>query len=115
MGHPYSLSDHEKIRQNYKEFRENLPSVQAYYAVKANTDPEIIRTLLQPWSESFDVASLPEFMIVHKNIEGMPDKERQDWIWDKIIYANTIEADRHPSDIEPVQAFGNIRPTTSKS
>ena len=40
---------------------------------------------------SFDVASFPEFMIVYDNIKDMPAKERQDWIWDKIIYANTIK------------------------
>jgi ornithine decarboxylase len=27
-------------------------------------------------------------MIVHENIKHLPAKERQDWIWDKIIYAN---------------------------
>jgi ornithine decarboxylase len=102
-GTPIFVIDHEKIRQNYKEFRENLPSVQAYYAVKANTDPEIVRTLYN-LGASFDVASLPEFMIVHKNIEGMPDKERQDWIWDKIIYANTIKP------IETLQTLNQYKP-----
>ena len=38
-GTPIFVIDHEKIRQNYKEFRENLPTVQTYYAVKANTNP----------------------------------------------------------------------------
>ena len=37
---------------------------------------------------SFDVASLPEFLLVHQNIERLPAKKRQDFIWDKIIYAN---------------------------
>jgi len=89
-GTPIFVIDHEKIRQNYREFKEHLPDVQAYYAVKANSDPEIIRTLFK-MGASFDVASMPEFMAVHENIKDMPDKERQDWIWDKIIYANTIK------------------------
>ena len=102
-GTPIFVIDHEKIRQNYKEFRENLPTVQAYFAVKANTDPQIIKTLFD-MGASFDVASLPEFMIVHKNIEGMPDKERQDWIWDKIIYANTIKP------IDTLQELNKYKP-----
>jgi ornithine decarboxylase len=89
-GTPIFVIDHEKIRQNYREFRALLPSVQVYYAVKANSDPGIVRTLFELGC-SFDVASLPEFMIVYENIKDMPDKERQDWIWDKIIYANTIK------------------------
>jgi ornithine decarboxylase len=102
-GTPLFVIDHEKIRQNYKEFRENLPTVQAYYAVKANTDPQIIKTMYD-MGASFDVASLPEFMIVHKNIENMPDKERQDWIWDKIIYANTIKP------IDTLQELNKYKP-----
>jgi ornithine decarboxylase len=102
-GTPIFVIDHERIRQNYKEFRENLPTVQAYYAVKANTDPLIIKTMYD-MGASFDVASLPEFMVVHKNIEGMPDKERQDWIWDKIIYANTIKP------IDTLQELNKYKP-----
>lgn len=89
-GTPVFIIDHEKIRENYKEFKENLPDVQAYYAVKANSNPEIVRTLYEIGA-SFDVASMPEFMIVHEFIKNLPEKERQDFIWDKIIYANTIK------------------------
>lgn len=89
-GTPVFIVDHEKIRQNYREFKENLPRVQAYYAVKANTIPEIIRTLYE-MGASFDVASLPEFKIVYENIKNLAPKDRQDFIWDKVIYANTIK------------------------
>jgi ornithine decarboxylase len=89
-GTPVFIIDHEKIRQNYREFKEHLPTVQAYYAVKANPNPEIIKTLYKMGS-SFDVASFPEFMLVYENIKDLPEKERQDFIWDKIIYANTIK------------------------
>ena len=61
--------------------------MQVYFAVKANSDPAIVRTLYKEGS-SFDVASMPEFMIVHENIRHLPAKKRQEWIWDKIIYAN---------------------------
>ncbi len=89
-GTPVFIIDHEKIRGNYREFREKLPDVQAYFAVKANSNPEIIKTMYD-MGASFDVASFPEFMLVHDNIKLLPEKERQDFIWDKIIYANTIK------------------------
>ncbi|HEY9595433.1 MAG TPA: type III PLP-dependent enzyme [Spirochaetia bacterium] len=86
-GTPLFVVDHDEIRRSYRSFRRHLPRVQAYFAVKANPDPAIVRTLYEEGA-SFDVASLPEFHIVHENIKDMPAKERQDWIWDKIIYAN---------------------------
>jgi ornithine decarboxylase len=102
-GTPIFVIDHEKIRENYKEFREALPSVQIYYAVKANSNLEIIKTLFDLGS-SFDVASMPEFMLVYEYIKNMPDRERQDWIWDKIIYANTIKP------IDTLQALNQYKP-----
>jgi len=93
-GTPVFIIDHEKIRENYSEFREKLPYVQAYFAVKANSNPEIIKTMYD-MGASFDVASLPEFMLVHENIKHLSEKEQEDFIWNKIIYANTIK----PSDV----------------
>ena len=89
-GTPVFVIDLEQIRANYREFKEKLSKVQAYFAVKANSDPEIVETL-HNLGASFDVASLPEFMLVHENIKHLPKKEKQDFIWDKIIYANTIK------------------------
>lgn len=86
-GTPLFVIDHDELRKNYRDFRRHLPRVQVYYAVKANSDPAIVRTLFREGA-SFDVASMPEFMIVHENIRHWPAKKRQDWIWDKIIYAN---------------------------
>jgi ornithine decarboxylase len=110
QGTPIFVIDHEQIRENYREFKEYLPHIQAYYAVKANSNPEIVRTLYRMGC-SFDVASMPEFMIVYGNIKDMPEKERQDWIWDKIIYANTIKPietlialDRY----KPLVTFDNV-------
>jgi ornithine decarboxylase len=89
-GTPLVIVDHAVIRRNYAAFRRHLPKVQAYYAVKANPAPEIVRTLYKAGA-SFDVASLPEFLLVHENITHLPARERQDFIWDKIIYANPIK------------------------
>ena len=89
-GTPVVVIDHDVIRANYASFRRHLPKVQAYYAVKANPAPEIIQTLHKAGA-SFDVASFPEFMQVYENIKHQPAKERQDFVWDKIIYANPIK------------------------
>jgi ornithine decarboxylase len=86
-GTPLVVIDHDVIRKNYAEFRRHLPKVQCYFAVKANAEPAIVRTLYKEGA-SFDVASLPEFMLVFENIKKLPAKKQQDFIWDKIIYAN---------------------------
>src|SRR5215467_6107250 len=102
-GTPLVAIDHAVIRRNYAMFRKHLPKVQAYYAVKANPAPEIVRTLYKAGA-SFDVASLPEFLLVHENIERLPAKQRQDFIWDKIIYANPIKPK------ETLQALDEYKP-----
>jgi ornithine decarboxylase len=90
-GTPLVVVDHPAIRENYATFTRHLPRVQAYYAVKANPAPEIIRTLYKAGA-SFDVASLPEFMLVYELIRHRPPRERQEFVWDKIVYANPIKA-----------------------
>ena len=102
-GTPLFVVDHEELRRNYAMFKKYLPRVQAYYAVKANPDPAIVKTLFDAGA-SFDVASMPEFHIVHEYIKDMPDKERQAWIWDKIIYANPIKAN------ETLQELNQYKP-----
>ncbi|MGO9246139.1 MAG: type III PLP-dependent enzyme [Verrucomicrobiia bacterium] len=102
-GTPLFVVDHDALRRNYATFKKHLPRVQAYYAVKANPDPAIVKTLYKAGA-SFDVASMPEFMIVHEYIKGMPAQQRQAWIWDKIIYANPIKAN------ETLQELDRYRP-----
>src|SRR5262249_11663463 len=105
-GTPLVLVDHKVLRENYAQFRKYLPRVQVYYAVKANSDPAIVQTLYDAGA-SFDVASVAEFMNVHQKIEHLPDKERQDFIWDRIIYANPIKA------IETLQLLEPYKPLVS--
>src|SRR3990172_1434416 len=99
-GTPLFVIDHDRLRRNYREFRRYLPRVQVYYAVKANPDPAIVRTLYREGA-SFDVASMPEFRIVYEYIRALPAKERQDWIWDKIIYANPTKATETLEELNP--------------
>src|SRR3954463_3121498 len=75
-GTPVVVIDHDLIRKNYAEFKKHLPKVQAYYAVKANAEPAIVRTLYKAGA-SFDVASMPEFMLVYDNIRHLGAKAQQ--------------------------------------
>ena len=99
-GTPLFVVDHAALRKNYAEFKRHLPRVQAYYAVKANPDPAIVRTFFQAGA-SFDVASMPEFLIVYENIKDLPARQRQNFIWDKIIYANPIKANETLTELDP--------------
>jgi ornithine decarboxylase len=109
-GTPVVVIDHNVVRANYTAFHQHLPRVQAYYAVKANPDPAIVRSLYKIGA-SFDVASLAEFRLVYENIKELPAKEQQDFIWDKIIYANptkpreTLEA---LDQYKPLVTFDNL-------
>ena len=109
-GTPLFVIDHDELRANYRQFKKYLPRVQVYFAVKANSDPAIVRTLYKEGS-SFDVASMPEFNIVYENIKSMPAKQRQDWIWDKIIYANPTKPTETLEELnqyKPLVTFDNL-------
>jgi ornithine decarboxylase len=108
-GTPIFVVDHDEVRSNYAEVRRYLPRVQPYYAVKANPDPAIIRTLYAVGA-SFDVASIAEFRLVYSNIRHLPAEARQNYIWDKVIYSNPIK-DRSTLEefdkYKPLVAFDN--------
>jgi len=108
-GTPLVVVNHDGIRENYATFKRHLPRVQAYYAVKANPAPEIVRTLFKAGA-SFDVASLPEFLLVYELIKKRPARERQDFVWDKIVYANPVKAKdtlRALDKYKPLVTFDN--------
>jgi len=99
-GTPLVIVDHKALRENYGQFRKYLPRVQVYYAVKANSAPEIVRTFYEAGG-SFDVASLAEFLTVHENVKDLPEEQRQAFIWDRIIYANPIKATETLEQLDP--------------
>lgn len=109
-GTPLFVIDHDALRKAYREFRRHLPRVQVYYAVKANPDAAIVRTLFEEGA-SFDVASMPEFMIVYENVRKLPAAARQQWIWDKIIYANPTKPTGTLEELnkyKPLVTFDNL-------
>jgi ornithine decarboxylase len=108
-GTPLFILDHNKIRENCRTFRKNLPRVQVYYAVKANSNQEIIKTVFNE-GLSFDVASYNEFMQVYEYIKNFEEKDKDFFIWDKIIFSNTIKDRQTLSKIKrykPLVAYDN--------
>jgi ornithine decarboxylase len=108
-GTPLFIIDHDELRSNYAIFKNNLPRVQAYYAVKANPDPVIVKTLFEAGA-SFDVSSIAEFNNVFDNIKDLSDEEQHQWVWDNIIYANPIKAEetlRELDKYQPLMTFDN--------
>ena len=109
-GTPLFILDHNKLRGNYRRFKKCLPRVQCYYAVKANSNPEIIKTLFNEGC-SFDVASYNEFMQIHRYVRGFEKKDKEFFIWDKIIFSNTIKDWRTLQKIKryrPLVTYDNI-------
>jgi len=109
-GTPLLVIDHDELRKNFRTFRTYLPRVQPYFAVKAGADPAVVRTLFKQGA-SFDVASMPEFDLVYENIAKWPAKKRQQWIWDKVIYANPIKPVETLEELDqykPLVTFDNF-------
>lgn len=109
-GTPLLVIDHDELRKNFRTFRKYLPRVQPYFAVKAGSDLATVRTLFNEGA-SFDVASMPEFALVYENIRDMPPGDRQQWIWDKIIYANPVKPVETLAELDqykPLVTFDNL-------
>ena len=70
-GTPLFVVDHSELRKNYALFHKYFPRVQIYYAVKVNSDPQIVKTFYN-LGGSFDVASMQEFHTVHELIKKLP-------------------------------------------
>ena len=70
----------------------------------------IVKTLYEAGA-SFDVACMPEFLSSTRTSSGFPAKERQDFIWDKIIYANPIKDDETLTELDhykPLVTYDNL-------
>ncbi len=108
-GTPLFVVDHDALRATYHHFRERLPRVIPYYAVKALALPEVVRTLFLEGA-SFDVASWQEFDHVNRLIAADPEPEVAHYIWDKIIFSNTIKSEetlRKLRPYKPLVTFDN--------
>ncbi|KAF0132946.1 MAG: ornithine decarboxylase [Candidatus Saganbacteria bacterium] len=87
---PLLVIDHKIIRRQYLLLRKYLPRVGIYYAIKANSEPEIIKTLIK-LDAGFDVASINEYKTVLDLAPKKDKKYLRNFIYDRIIVANTIK------------------------
>ena len=78
---PLLLISRCTIKKQYDTFRRYLPDVTPYYAVKANTYPDIVKYLYK-LGAFFDVASANEMALTLSL--GIPPK--------KLIFAHTIQS-----------------------
>jgi ornithine decarboxylase len=101
-GTPLLIIDHKKIREQYKRLRKYLPRVGIYFAIKANPEPQIIKTLA-PLNAGYDVASLQEFESVLDNVPEAEKRNLNAFIYDRIIVANTIKP------VETLKQLANYR------
>jgi ornithine decarboxylase len=79
---PIMLIRKSVLKKQYQTFRKCLPHVGVYYAIKANPQPEIIKTFIRLGS-NFDVASAREMDLV-LSLGARADR---------IIFANTIKSE----------------------
>ncbi len=89
-GTPLLVIDHARIRDKYAQFRKHLPRIGVYYAIKANPEPDIIKTL-HALNSGFDVASQEEFEMVMAAVPRSVLKKKIDFVYNDVILANTIK------------------------
>jgi len=89
---PFILVNLEMLRENYRQLKTNLPFVDIFYAVKANSHHRIINTL-KDLGSNFDVASAGEIEKLLKLGIGP----------DRMSFGNTIKKEK---DIEFAYSVG---------
>lgn len=89
---PYFFFSKKKILQNYKKFKELFPGSSVYFAMKANSEPEVLK-LLSDLGCGFEVASVFELHML-KKIQVKPAK---------IIYGTSVKP---ASQIKEFYKFG---------
>lgn len=78
---PFLLVDRSIVRDKTHRFRAAMPRVQPHYAVKANPDPRVLKTLIEE-NVGFEIASISELDLLISL--GVPAKE--------IYYSNPIKS-----------------------
>lgn len=81
---PFFVFSKKRILHNVREFKEFFPGAKIYYAMKANAEPETLKTILKSGA-SFEVASRYELDML-RELKVPPEK---------IIYGNSIKPAEH--------------------
>jgi ornithine decarboxylase len=89
---PFFFIDKEKILANFHRFKDLFPHSEIQYAIKANSEPELLRTLITAGC-GFEIASKYELEFL-KSLQAPADK---------IIYGTSVKPIAH---IKEVFAYG---------
>jgi ornithine decarboxylase len=81
---PFLVSDLDTVRERYANLTAALPGVRCYYAVKCNSEPELLAAFDQLGS-SFEIASCAELQMLQK-LGVDPEK---------VLYSNTVKPAAH--------------------
>jgi len=81
---PYVLTDLNIIEENARQLKSLLDNVKIYYAVKSNSNPEIIKRL-DGVVDGYDIASLGEWEQLQK--DGVSP--------DRILFSNPVKIPNH--------------------
>ena len=103
-GTPVVIIDHDVIRAELRRVQKASAQGAGVLRREGQSRNRRLCGRFTKAGASFDVASLPEFMLVYENIKHLPAKEQQDFIWDKIIYANPTKPK------ETLQALDQYKP-----
>lgn len=84
---PYFVFDGERVKENLEEYRTALPGAEICYAMKSNSEPEVLRILADAGS-SFEVASTYELAMLKK--AGVSPE--------KILYGTAVKSEDSITD-----------------
>lgn len=98
-GTPLIVVDHARIRAAVATFRACFPRFRVFFAVKANPEPPIVRTLYG-LGHGFDVASWEEFQLVNGTLP--PGVDVSEFVRDRIIYANPVKPPQTLERLDPL-------------
>lgn len=98
---PSLVLDFAVIAENYRQFEEHFPSGLVYYAVKANSNPDILRLVVNRGG-GLEIASLPE---LDKALEAGADGEH-------IICSNPIKSPMFLQRMQAADVFAVVVDST---
>jgi ornithine decarboxylase len=81
---PFLVGDLAMLRDRFRSFGDALPGVQPFFAVKCNSDPQVLGAARQTGA-SFEVASLGELRLLQE--AGVDARD--------VLYSNTVKPSAH--------------------
>jgi ornithine decarboxylase len=91
---PVLVYDTKQLKRNVAEFKQALPMVEINYAVKANPNHEVLRTLMDEGA-SFEVASLNEVFALEKVDWQRQGQTQQFFDFNRVLYSNPVRPEHY--------------------